>query len=56
MSGLRLITMAEPTRPTADERRKPGFERSIKYHRKGFTRARLNETCIVDAHCVFRCQ
>lgn len=54
MSGFRLMTITEPTSPTVDDRRKPGLERSIKYHRKGFTSARLNETCNVDAHCVFR--
>jgi hypothetical protein len=43
-SGMKLITTAEPTNPTVDDRRKPGLDRSIRYQRNGLTRARLRET------------
>lgn len=49
------ISNTEPAEPTAAERRKPGFDRSIRYHRKGLTIAKVMETCIVDAHGTFLC-
>ena len=52
--GFNPIKMAEPVKPTAAESRKPGFDRSIRYQRKGLTSARVRETCIVDAHGSFR--
>jgi hypothetical protein len=53
--GLIPNKMAEPVRPTAAERRNPGLERSMRYHRKGLTRARVRETWRVDAQGSFLC-
>lgn len=50
MSGSRPMRTAEPTRPTAAESQNPGLERSIMYQRNGFAKAKVMETCIVDAH------
>lgn len=55
ISGLTLKAIAVPARPTSVERRKPGFERSTRYHSTGLTRARVNETCNVDCHGSLRC-
>lgn len=55
ISGSTPISTAEPIRPTAAESRKPGLERSIKYHKKGLTRASVSESCSVDAHGRRRC-
>jgi hypothetical protein len=43
ISGLRLRRMVVPKTPTAAERRKPGLERSMRYHRTGFTRASVRD-------------
>lgn len=43
----------EPAKPTAADNRNPGFDRSIRYHKNGFTAARVMETCIVDAQGTF---
>ncbi len=43
ISGFRLRRTEVPRRPTAAERRKPGFERSMRYQRTGLTRARVRE-------------
>ena len=54
MSGLTPSRTAVPAMPTSAERMKPGFERSIRYHRTGLTRAKVKETCKVDCHGSFR--
>ncbi len=46
--------MTEPARLRAAERRKPGFDRSIRYHKNGLARARATDTCIVEAQGSFR--
>jgi len=43
-SGFVQSTTKVPDIPTAVERAKPAFERSIKYHKKGLARARVRET------------
>lgn len=43
----------EPARPTAADNKKPGLDRSIRYHRNGLTAARVIETCIVEAQGTF---
>ena len=48
MAGLMPSSTAVPVRPTTAERRKPGFDRSIKYHSTGLTNASVSETCSVD--------
>lgn len=54
ISGLRLMMIVEPTTPTAEDSKKPGFDRSIRNHKKGFTRVRASETWRVEAHGVLR--
>lgn len=48
MSGLIPSSTAVPTIPMNAERRNPGLERSIRYHKNGLTMARVRETCKVD--------
>lgn len=43
ISGFEARRRAVPIAPTPEERRKPGFERSIMYHRTGLTRNRVRE-------------
>jgi hypothetical protein len=43
ISGFRPRRIVVPNTPTAAERRNPGFERSTRYQRTGFTRARVRE-------------
>jgi len=43
MSGFETRRRAVPVAPTAEERMKPGLERSIMYQRTGLTRARVRE-------------
>lgn len=43
-SGLMPNSMAEPAIPTAMDNMKPGFDRSIKYHKNGLTRANVKDT------------
>lgn len=44
MLGSMPIRIKDPAREMDAERRKPGFERSMRYHKKGFTRARVRES------------
>lgn len=44
ISGSTPKAIAVPARPTSIDRRKPGLERSTKYHRTGLTRARVRDT------------
>lgn len=55
MSGLEARRTAVPVAPTAVDRMKPGFDRSIIYQRTGLTRASVREACRVDVHGSFRC-
>ena len=48
MSGFEARSRAVPMAPTLEERRKPGFERSIMYQRTGFTRKSVREAWRVD--------
>jgi hypothetical protein len=50
MSGLEARRSAVPVAPTALERIKPGFDRSIMYQRTGFTSARVREAWSVEVH------
>lgn len=54
ISGLTPRRKAEPVRPTAAARTKPGLERSISHQRRGFTRASDRDTWRVDAQATFR--
>jgi len=54
MSEFETRRRAVPVAPTAVERMNPGFERSMRYQRTGFTRARVSEAWRVDAHGSFR--
>lgn len=56
ISGSNPINTAEPAMQTPAESRNPGFERSIKYHRKGLTSASVMDTCIVEAQGSFLCR
>lgn len=56
ISGFRPNEMMEPVSPTAADSRKPGLERSIKYHRRGLAIAKVKDTCIVEAHGTFLCE
>lgn len=40
---------ALPVTPTVAENASPALERSIRYHRTGLTRARVNDACISEA-------
>lgn len=53
MSGFETSNKAVPVAPTAVERMKPGFERSIRYHNTGFTSARVRLACRVDVQGSF---
>jgi hypothetical protein len=55
MSGLEARRRAVPVAPTALERMKPGFERSIRYQSTGLTRARVRDACSVEAQGSLRC-
>jgi hypothetical protein len=55
MSGLESSKKKVPVAPTAEESRKPGFERSIMYHRTGLTRNRVRDTWRVDVQGSLRC-
>lgn len=55
ISGSRPSETMDPRKLTAEDRRKPVLDRSIRYHRSGLAIARVSETCIVDAHGIFRC-
>lgn len=55
MSGFEARRRAVPVAPTKAERRKPGLERSMRYHRTGLTRASVREAWRVDAHGNLRC-
>lgn len=55
-SGLMPSRTAEPATPTAIDSRKPGFDRSIRYHKNGLTSASVRETWRVEAHGSFRCR
>lgn len=48
ISGLSPSSIAVPVIPTNEERKNPGFERSIRYHRTGLTKAKVSDTCTVD--------
>ena len=54
ISGLTPSITAVPARPTMVERRKPGFERSIRYHSTGLASASVRETWSVDCQGSFR--
>jgi hypothetical protein len=43
-SGLMERRTKVPATPTRADRRKPGLERSMRYHRAGLTRASVSET------------
>jgi hypothetical protein len=43
MSGFEASNNAVPVAPTAEERKNPGFERSIRYHSTGLTRKSVND-------------
>ena len=43
ISGFETRRRAVPVAPTAEERMKPGAERSTRYQRTGFTKARVKE-------------
>jgi len=55
MSGLETSSNAVPVAPTAVERMKPGFERSIRYQRTGLTSARVREAWRVEVQGSFLC-
>lgn len=55
ISVLNPIKTIDPASPTAADKRKPGFDRSIRYHRNGLTIIKVRETCIVEAHGTFLC-
>ena len=48
--GFKPNRIALPVRPTTLDKRKPGFDLSIRYHRKGFTRASVAEACSDEVH------
>ena len=48
--GFRPNSIALPVRPTALDNKKPGFDRSIRYQRKGFARASVAEACSDEVH------
>lgn len=48
ISGLSPSSIAVPVIPTNEERKNPGFERSMRYHRTGLTNAKVSDTCTVD--------
>lgn len=54
ISGFDARRRAVPVAPTAVERMKPGFERSIIYHNTGLTKASVREACRVEVHGSFR--
>jgi hypothetical protein len=53
ISGFETRRRAVPVAPTAVERMKPGFERSIRYHKTGLTKARVKEACRVEVQGSF---
>lgn len=55
ISGLSDSSTAVPTTPTEVERRKPGFDRSIRYQSTGLTSASVKDTCKVEVQGSFRC-
>lgn len=54
MVGFVPSNTAVPTMPTKAESKKPALERSIRYHRTGFTSDNVSDTCRVDCHGSFR--
>jgi hypothetical protein len=49
------MRVLEPKTENRVERRKPVLERSMRYQRKGLTRARVRESWRVEAHGSLRC-
>ena len=56
ISGFTPSSIAVPAIPTMADRTKPGFERSIKYHKTGLTSASVKDTCKVDCQGSLRLQ
>lgn len=56
ISGLSPSSIAVPVIPTNEERKNPGFERSMRYHSTGLTRAKVSDTCKVDCQGSLRCR
>ena len=54
ISGLISSRAIMPVMPIRLDRTKPDLDRSMRYHRKGLTRARVRETWRVDCQGVFR--
>lgn len=48
ISGFTPSSTTVPAIPTIADRKKPGFERSTRYHKTGFTSASVRDTCKVD--------
>lgn len=44
---------SDPATPTSDDKIKPGFDLSTRYHNTGFARASVNETWSVDCQGSF---
>ncbi len=55
ISGLIPNSTAVPVMPTKAESKKPALDRSIRYHRTGFTSDNVSDTCRVDCQGSFRC-
>jgi len=56
ISGLDNKSAADPKDPTKTESTNPGLERSMIYHRTGFTNAKVREACRVDVQGSFLCK
>ena len=54
--GLMPRSTAVPVIPTMADRRKPGFDRSIRYQSAGLTMASVKDTCKVDCQGSLRCK
>ena len=52
--GFTQTHTAVPVMPTMVDRKIPGFERSTRYHRSGFTKAKVSDTWSVDCQGSFR--
>lgn len=49
-SGFSPRTRPIPATPTTVDSRNPVLVRSMRYHKTGFTSARVREACVVDSH------
>lgn len=50
ISGFVTRIKAVPVTPMKDDKARPGFERSMRYHSTGFTRASVRDSWRVDCH------